>query len=92
MTLNDNQYIPNDRKVTYSRIVIDYRPQKADPNCVCITVGGNLIDYPYKSTTRTIDLTTTKIMWNSMISTPDTKYMCADVKHFYLGTPLDRFG
>ncbi len=40
---------------------------------------------------RTADLATTKIMWNSVISTPNAKYMFADVKHFYLGTPLDRF-
>jgi hypothetical protein len=28
---------------TYTRIVIDYRPPKEDPNRVLITVGGNLI-------------------------------------------------
>ncbi len=43
------RYIPNDRTVTYARIVIDHRPQKDDPNQVRITVGGNLIDYPYSS-------------------------------------------
>ncbi|KAL7528112.1 hypothetical protein ACHAXR_002275 [Thalassiosira sp. AJA248-18] len=30
-------------------------------------------------------------MWNSVISTPDVKYMTADIKSFYLETPLDRF-
>ena len=38
--------IPSDCTVTYARIVVDYRPQKDDPNRVRITVGGNLIDYP----------------------------------------------
>ena len=28
---------------TYVRIVVDFRPQKSDPNRVCITAGGNLI-------------------------------------------------
>ena len=32
--------IPADRTVTYARIVVDYRPQKADPNMVRITAGG----------------------------------------------------
>ena len=32
--------IPKDRVVTYARIVVDYRPQKADPNRVRITAGG----------------------------------------------------
>ena len=90
LTHEEIRAIPADRTVTYARIVVDYRPQKEDPNRVRITVGGNLIDYPYELTTRTADLTTTKIMWNSVLSTPDAKYMCADVKNFYLGTPLDR--
>jgi len=82
--------IPKDRTVTYARIVVDYRPQKEDPNRVRITVGGNLIDYPGELTTRTADLTTTKVMWNSVISTEGARYMCADIKGFYLETPLDR--
>ena len=56
-----------------------------------ITVGGNLIDYPDELTNRTVDLTTTKLLWNSVISTPDAKYMCADIKSFYLETPLDQY-
>ena len=30
-------------------------------------------------------------MWNSVISTPGSRYICADVKIFYLETPLDRY-
>ena len=71
--------------------MVDFRPQKTDPNRFRITVGGNLIDYPYELATRTADLTTSKVMWNSVISTPGAKYACADVKNFYLMRPLDRF-
>ena len=77
--------------MTYARIVIGYRPQKEDPNRVRITAGGNLIDYPHELKTRQADLTTTKIMWNSILSTPDAEYMCIDIKNMYLATPLDRF-
>jgi hypothetical protein len=83
--------IPKDRTVTYARVVVDYRPQKEDPNRVRITAGGNLIQYPGELTTRTADLTTAKILWNSVVSTEDAKYMCVDIKNFYLGTPLDRY-
>ena len=38
--------IPKDRVVTYARVVVDFRPQKEDPNRVRITAGGNLIKYP----------------------------------------------
>jgi len=84
LSLNEIPDIPWDRVVTYARIVVDYRHQKADPNRVCITVGGNLIEYPYELTTRTADLTTSKVMWNSVISTPGSRYICADVKNFIL--------
>ena len=83
--------IPGDRTVTYARIVVDDRAQTDDPNRVRITISGNLIIYPDKLTTRTADLTTTKLMWNSVISTDDIRYMCADIKSFYLETPLDQF-
>jgi len=77
--------------VTYARIVVDYRPQKADPNQVRITVGGNLNDYSYELTTRTADLTTSKVMWNIVISTPGAKHIRADMKNIYLETPLNRY-
>ena len=91
MTIDEIKRIPKDRTVTYARIVVDYRPQKEDPNRVRITVGGNLIDYPGELTTRTADLTTAKILWNSTLSTPNAKFGAADVGNFYLATPLDRF-
>ena len=56
LTHEEIRRIPPDRTVTYARIVIDYRPQKDDPNRVRITVGGNLIDYPDKLNTRTTGL------------------------------------
>jgi hypothetical protein len=30
-------------------------------------------------------------MWNSVLSTKGTKYMCLDIKNFYLTAPLDCF-
>ncbi len=40
--------IPNDCTVTYTQIVVHHGPHKEDPNRVGITVGGNLIDYPFE--------------------------------------------
>eukprot|EP00804_Cyclotella_cryptica_P023697 CCRYP_019320-RA/>CCRYP_019320-RA protein AED:0.37 eAED:0.35 QI:0/0/0/1/1/1/6/0/1607 len=84
--------IPRGRTITYGRIVIDFRPQKTDPNRVRITAGGNLIkDYPGELTTRTADLTTSKILWNSVLSTKGAKFMGIDIKSFFLTAPLDRY-
>ena len=83
--------IPKDRTITYARVVVDFRPQKEDPHRIRITAGGNLINYPGELSTRTADLTTSKLMWNSVLSTEGAKYMCLDIQNFYLSAPLDRF-
>jgi hypothetical protein len=83
--------IPKKQTVTYACVVVDYRPQKTDPHRICITAGGNLINYPGELSTRTADLTMSKLMWNSVISTAGVQYMCLDIKNFYLSAPLNRY-
>ena len=88
---DDIKSIPSNRVVTYARIVVNFRPQKKDPNNVCITAEGNLIEYPGELTTRIADLTNSKILWNSALSTKGAKFMGIDISNFYLGTPMDRY-
>ena len=84
--------IPKDRTVAYAKIVVDYRPQKEDPNRVRITYGGsNYNSDGVEVTTRTADLTTAKILWNSIVSTEGAKLMCIDISNFYLNAPLERY-
>ena len=78
-------------KWTYARVVVDYRPQKEDPNRIRIAVGGNLITYRGNTSTRTADLTTSKLLWNSVLSTDGARYMCLDIKNFYLTAALDYY-
>jgi hypothetical protein len=91
MLPSDVPNIPKNRVVTYVRVVVDHCPPKADPNRIRITAGGNLINYPGKLTTQTADITTAKLLWNSVLSTPGAKYMTLDIKNFYLSAPLDQF-
>ncbi len=91
MTHDEIKLIPKDRTVTYAWVVVDSRPQKTDPYRIRITAGGNLINCPGELSTRTADLTTSKLMWNSVLSTVGAKYMCLDIKNFYLTAPLDRY-
>jgi hypothetical protein len=91
MNHEDILHIPNNRTITYARVIVDFRPQKLDPDRIWITAGGNLINYPGELTTKTADLTTSKLMWNSVLSTKGARYMCLDIKNFYLTAPLDRF-
>ena len=91
LTHQDIRDIPTDRVVTYGRLVVNFLPQKEDPNRVQLTVGGNLITYPGDVTIRTADLTTSKILWNSLLSTSLEKYMCINIKNFYPCKPIDRY-
>jgi hypothetical protein len=91
MTHDEIWTMPKNGTVTYACVVVDFRPQKADPHHIRITAGGNLINYPGELLTQSADLTTSKLMWNSVLSTAGTKYMCLDNKNFYLTAPLDWF-
>jgi hypothetical protein len=83
--------IPKDRKITYSKIVCDYKPHKKEKERVLLTVGGDRLDYSGDVATSTADITTFKILINSTLSTEDFAMMMMDIKNYYLGTPLTRF-
>jgi hypothetical protein len=85
------QAVPKGKNVTYGRFVVDIRPNKSEIHRVRLTVDDNLIQYQGDVSTHSADLTTSKCLWNSTISTDGDKYMCLDVKNFYLGTPMDTF-
>jgi hypothetical protein len=83
--------IPKDRKITYGKIVCDYKPHKQEKERVRLTVGGDRLDYSGDVATSTADITTFKILINSNLSTKDAAMMMMDIKNYYLGTPLSRF-
>jgi hypothetical protein len=78
-------------KWTYMQIVVDHQPQKEDPNQIRITVSGNLITYKGSTLTHTANLTTSKLLWNSVLSTEGATYMCLDIKNFDLTAALDYY-
>jgi hypothetical protein len=78
-------------KWTYARIMVDHRPQKEDPNRIRIAVDGNLITYKGSTSACTADLTTSKLLWNSVLGTEGAKYMCINIKNFYLTAALDYY-
>ena len=72
--------IPKERQgdVTYGRIVCVYRKGKKDKYCTRISMGENLIN-------------TVKVLLNSIISTPNTRFMSIDINDFYLKTSMVRY-
>jgi hypothetical protein len=83
--------IPTDRKITYGKIVCDYKPHKKEKECVRLTVGGDRLDYSGDFVTSTADITPFKILINSTLSTKDAAMMMMDINNYYLGTPVPRF-
>jgi hypothetical protein len=88
---NPKHKVPGGGKVTYGHTVATIRPQKAETHRVCLTFGGNRLDYPGNTSTPTASQTTTKVLINSTISTDDARFGCIDLKDFYLGTPMTRY-
>jgi hypothetical protein len=83
--------IPKDRKITYGKIICDYKLHKKERERVRLTVGSDRLDYSGDVATSTADITTFKILINSTLSTKDAAMMIMDIKNYCLGTPLPRF-
>jgi hypothetical protein len=83
--------IPKDRKITYGKMVCDYKPHKKEKERVRLTVGGDKLYYSGDVVTSTADITMFKILINSTLSTEDAAVMMMDIKNYYLGTPLPRY-
>ena len=67
------------------------KPNKLEMNRSRITVGRDRIHcYNYATSAPTCDLTTIKLHWNSVLSTPVAKYATFDISNFYLGTPMPK--
>jgi len=91
MFYKDPRTIPHGRKPTFLRTTSDFRPQKTDPYRVRFTVRGDLVDYPGDTYTPNGDMTTAKILFNSVISTPNARFLGLDCKDFYLETEMERY-
>jgi hypothetical protein len=87
----DLKNIPNDRKITYGKIVCDYKPHKQEKERVRLTVGGDRLEYSGHVATTTADIKAFKILINSTLSTKEAAMIVMDIKSYYIGTPLPRF-
>jgi hypothetical protein len=87
----DLHNIPKDRKITYGKLVCDFKPNKTEKHWVILTVGGDILDYSGDTATSTADITTFKILINSTLSTNKAKMMMMDIQNYYVGTPLPTY-
>ena len=74
----------------YGKFVCNVRLDKDEVNRTRFVVGCNRINYPGYVGTPTADMFLAKILFNSVISTKNARFMTGDIKNFYLNTPLKR--
>ena len=86
-----DEEIPADQKAMYGQTVVAFFPQKYYSYQTSLTVGVNLINHPGWLSTPTADMLNQKLLFNSTISITDALFVMADLKNFYLNTPMDRY-
>jgi hypothetical protein len=75
------------KDMTCGLITCLIRPEKIEePNQTRLVMEGNRVHYSSNAGTPTTNLLTVKLLINSAISTPNTKYMTIDIKDFYFNT------
>ena len=52
---------------------------------------GNLINFPGDVTTPTAYIITANLIFNSVSSAKNEKFMCVDIDNFYLNNPMDSY-
>jgi hypothetical protein len=78
----DLKSIPKNRKITYGKLVCEFKPNKNEKHRVRLTVGGDIIDYSGDTATSMADINTFKILINSTFSTQEAKMMMVDIKNY----------
>ena len=74
---------PQVKTVTYLRVVAAYHLSKEDPWRIRWTVGGNRITYNGDIYSPNDELVTVKLLFYSVISTTNGKFMSINIKDFY---------
>ena len=72
--------------VTYWHIICGYGEGKAEPNQTRLTAGRDKINHPEDCVMPTADILTIKLLINSVMSTPNAKFMTIDI-NFVILTP-----
>ena len=82
--------VPTNRDVTYASMVFDFRPLKSEPYRCRIVAGGDKLTYDADASSPATSMLETKILLNSVISDArhGAKFMSADLKDFFLATPM----
>ena len=74
--------VSKEKKVTYGEIVCEMKPEKQEKERMRLTVGENLLDSTGNLSAPIASVTTSKCVFNSVVSTPGTRSLLADINFF----------
>ena len=80
MIFRPKSTVPSTAKITYAILVSEIRPHKSETHRLRMTVGGNLLDYVDDTRSPTIALTISRVLFNSIVSTQNAKFLGLDIK------------
>jgi hypothetical protein len=78
------------KEIYHTMVVCEVRPDKDDPDCTRITIGGNRICYPGDVGTNTASLELLKLLLNSVLLLKGAHCSSIDLKNFYLDMPMPK--
>jgi hypothetical protein len=76
----DNIPAHKKKPICHTKVVCKVRPEKDDPDCTRITIGGSIICYPGDVGTNTASLELIKILLNSVLSRKGARFSTIDLK------------
>ena len=83
--------VPKFKTVTYGRIVSEIRPHKIETHRFRITVGGDRLKFDDLAATQCAGMVTTKLLFNSSVSTPGDRFCTIEINDFYYGIPISDY-
>ena len=80
--------MPRNKRKTYARYMVAYRPEKDEPYRTRITAGGDQLEYHWDVSTQVSTMETFKLLVNSTISTQGAWMCIGDNSNMYLESTL----
>ena len=75
----------------YTNPVCDYRRRKDDTYFIRLIIVGEKCPYLSESVSPVATLLEAKIIFKRIISTTGSLFICADVKYYFIFSPMERF-
>ena len=83
--------VQSGRKIPFANPVCDYHPRKDDPYYIRLPISGDNLPYPIRLRFSCCNPIGGKNIFNSVISTPGSQFICAYIKDYFICSPMERF-